>query len=77
MTQQDLQLDNQDGLQGVKGTLITISIIWGTMALITGFVLLGVYGSNQISDGTYQLESIHIYSSLRYSARVFVGLSVW
>ena len=53
MAQQDLQLDNQDGLQGVKGTLITISIIWGTMALITGFVLLGVYGSNQISDGTY------------------------
>ena len=60
MTQQDLQLDNQDGLQGVKGALITFSIIWGTLALITGFVLLGVYGSNQISDGTYKLESIHI-----------------
>lgn len=71
MTQQDLQLDNQDGLQGVKGALITFSIIWGTLALITGFVLLGVYGSNQISDGTYQLESIHIYSSSRYDEEAF------
>lgn len=71
MTQQDLQFDNQDELQGVKGALIIFSIIWGTMALMTGFVLLGVYGSNQISDGTYQLESIRIYSSSRYDEETF------